>query len=104
LPPVFLGLYTRWFHRYAMIVGWIGGMVSGTWLAAANAYASVTPVTFFGTKVALMPALVALVVNLVLCVVLTLVFQALKVAQGQDATSEADYAEVEAAGIPAAGD
>jgi SSS family solute:Na+ symporter len=106
LPPVFLGLYTKWFHRYAMIIGWIGGMVAGTWLAAANAYAAVTPVNFFGTKVALMPAFVALIVNLVLCIILTPIFQALKVAQGQDGTTPADYAEVEAvpAAAPAAGD
>jgi SSS family solute:Na+ symporter len=104
LPPVFLGLYTKWFHRYAMIVGWIGGMVTGTWLAAANAYAAVAPVNFFGDKVALMPAFVALAVNLVLCVALTPIFQALKVSRGQDATTPTDYAEVEAAGVPAVGD
>ncbi len=105
LPPVFLGLYTKWFHRYAMIIGWVGGMVIGTWLAAVNSYAAVTPI--FGdakTGILLMPAFVALVVNLVLCVVLTPVFQALKVAQGQDATTPADYAEVEAAAAPVAGD
>ncbi len=106
LPPVFLGLYTKWFHRYALIIGWVGGMVAGTWLAAANAYASVTPVNLFGMNVSLMPAFVALVVNLVLCIVLTPIFQALKVAQGSDATTPADYAEVTAAaaGAPAPGD
>jgi SSS family solute:Na+ symporter len=105
LPPVFLGLYTKWFHRYAMIIGWVGGMVAGTWLAAANSYASVAPILGNAkTGIILMPAFVALVVNLVLCVVLTPVFQALKVAQGKDTTSAADYAEVEAAGVPAAGD
>jgi len=106
LPPVFLGLYTKWFHRYALIIGWVGGMVAGTWLAAANAYAAVTPV--FGdakTGVALMPAFVALVVNLVLCIVLTPLFQALKTPQGQDATTPADYAEVTVpATAPAASD
>lgn len=106
LPPVFLGLYTKWFHRYALILGWIGGMVSGTWLAAANAYASVTPVNLFGNSVSLMPAFVALIVNLVICIVLTPVFQAMKVSQGQDATTPSDYAERAAApeGVPAAGD
>jgi SSS family solute:Na+ symporter len=106
LPPVFLGLYTKWFHRYALILGWIGGMVAGTWLAAANAYAAVAPVNLFGTKVALMPAFVALIVNLVICIVLTPIFQALKVAQGQDGTTPADYAEGAAVpeAVPASGD
>jgi hypothetical protein len=39
-----------------MILGWVGGMVSGTGLAAANVYISLTLVNLFGTKVALMPA------------------------------------------------
>jgi len=97
LPPVFLGLYTKWFHRYAMIIGWVGGMVAGTWLAAANSYAAVAPVNllFLGNKVPLMPAFVALVVNLVLCVVLTFVFQAVKTPQGKDTTTPADFAEAE---------
>jgi SSS family solute:Na+ symporter len=100
LPPVFLGLYTKWFHRYALIAGWIGGMVAGTWLAAANSYAAVAPV--FGdakTGILLMPAFAALVVNLVLCIVLTPIFQALKAPQGQDATTPADFAEVEAPAV-----
>ncbi len=27
------GLYTRWFHRWALIAGWAVGMVYGTWVA-----------------------------------------------------------------------
>ncbi|HEY7127531.1 MAG TPA: sodium:solute symporter [Ktedonobacterales bacterium] len=103
LPPVFLGLYTKWFHRYAMIIGWIGGMTAATWLAVANNYASLTPVNFFGTSVSLMPALVGLVANLVLCIIFTPVFQAMKVAQGQDGTTPADF-EQEPVAVPAAGD
>lgn len=29
-PAVLLGLYTRWFQRYALMVGWIAGMGLGT--------------------------------------------------------------------------
>ena len=29
-PAIVISLYTRWFHRYALIVGWAAGMVYGT--------------------------------------------------------------------------
>ena len=29
-PAVVIGLYTRWFHRYALIIGWAVGMAYGT--------------------------------------------------------------------------
>jgi SSS family solute:Na+ symporter len=28
LPPVVVGLYTRWFHRHALVLGWAAGMMS----------------------------------------------------------------------------
>ncbi len=31
LPAVALGLYTRWFHRWALIAGWAAGMAVGFW-------------------------------------------------------------------------
>ncbi|HEU5200365.1 MAG TPA: sodium:solute symporter [Ktedonobacterales bacterium] len=106
LPAVFLGLYTKWLHRYALVLGWVGGMVAATWLAIANNYAAVTPVNLLGSSYVMMPALAGLIVNLVLCIVLTPLFQVAKLPQGQDATTPADF-EVEAvpAGVqPAAGD
>ena len=32
LPAVALGLYTRWFHRWALIAGWVAGMGLGIWM------------------------------------------------------------------------
>ena len=37
LPAVIVGLYSRWFHRWALICGWAAGMIFGTIMAAANA-------------------------------------------------------------------
>src|SRR3954470_751779 len=34
LPAVIIGLFTRWFDRRALIIGWLAGMVAGTWIAA----------------------------------------------------------------------
>ena len=32
-PAIVFGLYTRWFHRWALLAGWAVGMVYGTWQA-----------------------------------------------------------------------
>ena len=36
LPAVFLGLYTNWFHRRALIVGLLGGLFVSTWMLFAH--------------------------------------------------------------------
>src|SRR6188472_1173012 len=33
LPAVALGLYTRWFDARALLLGWLGGMAVGTYMA-----------------------------------------------------------------------
>ena len=33
VPAIVIGLYTRWFHRWALFAGWAVGMAYGTWLA-----------------------------------------------------------------------
>jgi SSS family solute:Na+ symporter len=106
------GLFTRWFHRWALLAGWAVGMVYGT-IAAYNVTAPkvVTtlqggePVTkvlgtrHFGGSLASFPftdtkvyiALSALLLNIVVAVVLTLVFRAMNLAAGTDATTPDDY-------------
>jgi SSS family solute:Na+ symporter len=34
-PAIVFGLLTRWFHRYALLAGWLAGMIYGT-IAAYN--------------------------------------------------------------------
>jgi len=97
-PAVVLGLYTRWFHRWALLAGWAVGMVSGTWWARlaggqtvphAN-YGSVYTFTIGGHAYGIYPALSAVILNLVVATVLTPVFNAM-VERGGDETSPADY-------------
>ncbi len=97
-PAVVLGLYTRWLHRWALLVGWAAGMVYGTWQAwnVANPRGGAE---HFGGSLALMPvigelgyiALTAFVLNLVVAVVLTLVLRATKAPTGGDETIRGDY-------------
>ena len=90
------GLFTRWFHRWALLAGWATGMAYGTW----KAYGIASPATkHFGGSSATIPGigqigyigLTAFVLNLIVAVVLTLVFRAAKTPEGVDETSRADY-------------
>ena len=75
LPIVFLGLYTHWFHRYALAIGLIGGLIVGTWMVVIqNFVSSIYTISIAGIRIPVYAAVSALVVNLVFCVVLTLLF------------------------------
>ncbi|MCD4534608.1 sodium:solute symporter [Nocardioides sp. cx-169] len=96
-PAIVFSLYTRWFHRTALLVGWAAGMVYGT----VEAYQVINPVTgkHFGGSLGEIPglgemgyiAMTAFALNLIVTVALTLAFNALKVSNGRDATSPGDY-------------
>ncbi|MEE1784817.1 sodium:solute symporter family protein [Streptomyces sp. SP17BM10] len=90
------GLFTRWFHHWALFAGWAAGMSYGTW----EAYRIASPATkHFGGNAAEIPGigqygyigLTAFVLNLVVAVVLTLVLRAVKAPYGPDETKPADY-------------
>jgi SSS family solute:Na+ symporter len=110
LPAVAISLYTRWFHRQALIVGWAAGMLYGLWMlyhipnpAAARAHfgGSAYPLgqikvlglwaPFDGSARTVYVGFVALIVNLVVAAILTVVLRGAKVTEGPDATDDADY-------------
>jgi SSS family solute:Na+ symporter len=90
-PSVFLGLYTNWFHRWALTTGLIVGFILGTVMAVSQNFGSVFPFKFGGTSFSVYSAVIAVIVNLILAVVLTPVFRAMGIPSGQDVTSPADY-------------
>jgi solute:Na+ symporter, SSS family len=110
LPAVALGLYTRWFHRWGLIAGWAAGMAVGFWttyqiqqkvfnpdgtitIAKAHFGGSGFPLSELGldTTWSIYAGFLALVANLVVCVLGTLAFRALKVPDGTDATRADEY-------------
>jgi solute:Na+ symporter, SSS family len=97
LPPLVMGLYTRWFHRHALLAGWAVGIAYGTWMALQQGLKSSTYVLPLGGGLPGYAALWALIVNLIVAVVLTLVFKAMQVPDGHDQTSAPDYDEERAA-------
>jgi SSS family solute:Na+ symporter len=91
-PSVVVGAFTRWFHPWALFAGWVAGMACGTGMAAAMGLkSSVYPIHFAGGTYALYAAVPALVLNLLVSAVLTIVFRAAKVDGGCDVTDAAAY-------------
>jgi SSS family solute:Na+ symporter len=92
LPAVMLGAYTRWFNDWALLVGWAVGMFAGTTLAVASNLAPTYNLAFAGYSFPGYSALFTVILNLLLVIVLTPVFNALGGRRTSlDATVAADY-------------
>jgi SSS family solute:Na+ symporter len=94
LPMLVGGLFTRWFHRWALLAGWAAGMIYGTIAAynvsspTASHWASSSDIVFGHTVYI---GLTAVVINIVLSVVLTLIMKAVRVPAGADETLPHQY-------------
>ncbi|MFE1773947.1 monocarboxylate uptake permease MctP [Streptomyces sp. NPDC059008] len=96
MPALVGGLFTRWFHRWALLTGWAAGMLYGT--LAAYGVASPTQAHFGGSSKEIPGigeigyiGLTAFVLNVVVTVVLTFALKAVKAPEGVDETSPGDY-------------
>jgi len=93
-PMLIGGLFTRWFHRWALLTGWFAGMIYGT-IAAYNVKNATTSHwagssdIVFGRSIYI--GLSAVILNLVIAVVLTLVLKAARVPEGADETLPHQY-------------
>jgi SSS family solute:Na+ symporter len=92
LPAVMLGVYTRWFNDWALLVGWAAGTVLGTAMAAAANLTPTFPLAIAGYTFPGYTALYTVILNLVLATVLTPVFNAISArATPLDETVASDY-------------
>jgi solute:Na+ symporter, SSS family len=106
LPAVCLGLFTRWFHRWALVAGLLVGLVLGAvMLYQVPQYGRggvITRAHFGGTGWALShlglnthatiyAGVLALLVNLVVIVVATVALRVLGLPDGRDLTRPEDY-------------
>jgi SSS family solute:Na+ symporter len=92
LPAVFLGLYTNWFHRRALLIGLVSGLVVGTWLIVAhNFLSSIATIGLGALHMPIYVALIALAVNLLLSATLTPLLRFFQIRSGEDTTSPADF-------------
>jgi solute:Na+ symporter, SSS family len=93
LPAVFLGLYTRWFDRWALLAGWAVGMGLGTYMAASQSFKSAFPLSIGSFKLTMYAAFFAILANLIVTIVLTPLTRRLDPRPVNDETTEADYLE-----------
>jgi SSS family solute:Na+ symporter len=92
VPAIVSGLYTRWFDPKALLLGWAGGLLWGIWAASLSGFTKSAYALHLGGYV--IPAyigLYALVINLAIGVVATLVVRAAGAAHDRDVTVSADY-------------
>ena len=109
LPAVAIALYTRWLHSKAIIAGWVVGMAVGYWTLyqipqrrfSADGTVTIVREHFggsgfplrelgFDTSVTIYAGILALLANLLVCVVGTLLLRG-RVAEDEDATQPRDY-------------
>jgi SSS family solute:Na+ symporter len=93
-PSIVFGLFTRWFHRWALLAGWLAGMIYGT-IAAYNV-SSPTASHWAGSVNTLWGhtyyiGLTAIILNIAVSAVLTLVLRAARVPAGADETQPRQY-------------
>jgi SSS family solute:Na+ symporter len=93
-PAVVIGLYTRWFHRYALCLGWAVAMAYGTIQAyrttsSVQAHFASSSAPLFGHITYI--AVVALILNVAVSALFTVIFRWAGVQDGWDETKPADY-------------
>jgi solute:Na+ symporter, SSS family len=93
-PAVALSLFWgRSFTGWSLCIGWLVGIVVGTWMVATLHFAGTTfDVHIFGLTIPMYAALASFIVNLVVTWVLAAIFKGANVDKVQDETVPADYA------------
>jgi SSS family solute:Na+ symporter len=92
LPAVLLGAYTRWFNDWALLLGWLAGIVAGTVMAIAAHLTPTYPLSLGGFMLPGYTALYTVILNLVIAMVLTPLFNKMHARDEPiDETAAADY-------------
>jgi SSS family solute:Na+ symporter len=92
LPAVILGAYTRWFSDWALLLGWAAGTITGTAMAVAVKLTPTYPLALGGYTFPGYTALYTVILNLVVTIVLTPLFNAMSAGRAPiDETVAADY-------------
>ena len=108
-PAIVFGLYTRYFHRWALLLGWAAGMVTGTLMAYAvpnptkhqhHFGGSVYTWHYFGLHFKAYHGLIALAINLLVVIVASVVLNVVRVPKGEDKTTPDDFEVVAAPPLP----
>jgi SSS family solute:Na+ symporter len=90
-PTIVIGLYTHFFHRRALFIGWLAGMLAATWMGIESNFTPTFTLHFGGVSLPGYIGLFALTFNLFVTVLLTLIFDGVRMPRGLDATRPEDY-------------
>ncbi|MBV7699386.1 sodium:solute symporter [Streptomyces sp. TRM70350] len=85
-PAVAIGLFTRWLHPRALLAGWAAGMAAGTFMVVREGFSSVVPFGSGEQPLEIYAGLVALLLNLAVAVVTTIVLERTGASGGADST------------------
>ncbi|WP_406278103.1 sodium:solute symporter [Embleya sp. NBC_00896] len=86
-PAVVVGLFTRRLHHRALLAGWAVGMAAGTATVVREGFVPLVRFDLGGHDVQVYAGLAALVLNLVLTLILTEVFDRIDAPRGADTTT-----------------
>ncbi|HET9147234.1 MAG TPA: sodium:solute symporter [Acetobacteraceae bacterium] len=91
-PSIVLSLFTRFFNGWALLLGWLAGVVVATYDAALNHFAgAIFPYHAFGYTFPCYIALATFLLNLVVSVALSFLFNAIASDRINDMTVAEDY-------------
>jgi SSS family solute:Na+ symporter len=108
-PTIVSGLYTRFFHRWALLAGWLAGMVTGTLMAYSvpnpakhqhHFGGSVYAWHYFGLHFKAYHGALALAINLIVVIVGSLILNAVRAPKGEDLTRPGDFEELAGEPLP----
>ncbi len=92
LPAVMISLYTRFLHPIALLLGWLAGMLAGTYMVwMLDFKTSIYVLHLFGLTAPCYAAVSALALNIAVSYVLSLPLNALSDAPRSDETVAEDY-------------
>jgi len=100
VPAIVSGAFTRWFDHRGLLLGWAAGIGVGTWMAWLQSFTKATyNFEILGYSLPGYAAVYALLLNLAVSVVVTLIVRLIGLAPAPDATCPADFEDITEANI-----
>jgi solute:Na+ symporter, SSS family len=91
LPPVMIGAYSRWLNSWALLIGWAVGITSGTLMAIETQLSNTYPLVVGQYTFPGYTAVYTVILNLLVAVILTPVFNTMGARNLPDQTKASDY-------------
>ena len=82
------------FNRWALLLGWAVGMLTGTLMAASQGFKSAYQLSIGSFKVTMYSAFLAILANLIVTIVLTPLARRLDRLEPRDETRPSDYVDL----------